>query len=843
MSGNTSRNWSRLATGGGTTTTTTTTTPETGNSVAVATVGPSSLSLGHAPRQPPPHSLQHPYQRHEDEDEEDEDEDDYLPLLLGYSSEANSRRGSRDGDSSGAQLQQGQNQQLQDGGPVVVRREPSAVKVCVDLDNSPVSPWSRPPLPPKGHESPPPQLPPRSSDNATLPTQHPPHHPLPPPPPHAPKPSPRPSLRFGSSDRSPHTPTPGFGDAHVTPATGAAWGHHAFGPPTDVDSPSSARMRLKAPRDAMSIRSEALRYWRSIHNKYSIMNGINRQRRNAVAKKQRQRAKDRNAMSIFFVLIFLVVFIIILVAEVFFIDEHRTGIIFTGKRPLDYESIADIPDYFMDDKKVIGELAIDAYRRQELSVKGKGGNKDGAFVRKNVDETHLTARVTRNLVKAVRGKEKVDSWLNIFGSRTYVDYQDSNTTARDATWQPVYNTKHKFFVYSAYMDDRKGRIIRVVGATQTKRSDRVWCKFWYSNSSTLTVAAAVKIIRENWNLRYSACFVACPLTLFRNGKQPIPPPDSVSIVSDPNGNATNKLRVLNLDVKKDEVKNGFAVCVKPLHFEYNNVNQIVEFLELNKILGVEHFTLYNDTIGPGVQCVLEQYKDQGLVSVLPWKLDMQSQKEIRTEGLFAALNDCLYRYMYQYRYVLLIDLDEFIVPHANASLPELVAFLNTKADPRKVGAISFQNAFFYLQWPDDPSSASLPPLVTLRKTRRRQRFHPHKQRSKYIAVTPYVVEAGNHFVWEFLPGRGTLNVPNEVAFLHHYRVCEFGGDDCVRNPRTTDSTTYRYKDQLVQAFTSKLSFLREVCSIPPEVTTTARKEEKPPAAAPGAAAAAAWMLG
>lgn len=36
------------------------------------------------------------------------------------------------------------------------------------------------------------------------------------------------------------------------------------------------------------------------------------------------------------------------------------------------------------------------------------------------------------------------------------------------------------------------------------------------------------------------------------------------------------------------------------------------------------------------------------VSLLPWDLRMRSQKEIRTEGLFAALNDCLYRSMYRY---------------------------------------------------------------------------------------------------------------------------------------------------------------------------------------------------
>lgn len=74
--------------------------------------------------------------------------------------------------------------------------------------------------------------------------------------------------------------------------------------------------------------------------------------------------------------------------------------------------------------------------------------------------------------------------------------------------------------------------------------------------------------------------------------------------------------------------------------------------------------------------------------------------------------------------------------------------------------------------------------------------------------------SGNHFVWEFLPGRGTLNVPSEVAFLHHYRVCEFGGDDCVRNPRTTDTSMVRYRDPLLQAFTGQLENLAQKCHLP-----------------------------
>lgn len=53
---------------------------------------------------------------------------------------------------------------------------------------------------------------------------------------------------------------------------------------------------------------------------------------------------------------------------------------------------------------------------------------------------------------------------------------------------------------------------------------------------------------------------------------------------------------------------------------------------------------------------------------------------------------------------------------------------------------------------------------------RRAKLHPQKQRSKYICKPDAVVEAGNHFVWEFITGRIALNVPADAGILHHYRV-------------------------------------------------------------------------
>lgn len=172
------------------------------------------------------------------------------------------------------------------------------------------------------------------------------------------------------------------------------------------------------------------------------------------------------------------------------------------------------------------------------------------------------------------------------------------------------------------------------------------------------------------------------------------------------------------------------------------------------------------------------------VSMLPWDLNMRSQKDIRTEGLFAALNDCLYRNMYRYNHyyhqfqrylnmtsndvysslnqISICCIDRFgwiyyseaqrhsvgydqvsiiawnllvmlYVNNSTKNLPFFICsslnarFASQRVTSRSTGAYSFQNAFFYLQFPDDLSLitdrqksdfALRATLLTMRKTRR-----------------------------------------------------------------------------------------------------------------------------
>ncbi len=56
-------------------------------------------------------------------------------------------------------------------------------------------------------------------------------------------------------------------------------------------------------------------------------------------------------------------------------------------------------------------------------------------------------------------------------------------------------------------------------------------------------------------------------------------------------------------------------------------------------------------------------------------------------------------------------------------------------------------------------------------------------------------------------------MPVSVGFLHHYRVCEFGGDDCVRTDSKVDRTAYRYKEDLLGNVAAVLERLRDKCGL------------------------------
>ena len=93
---------------------------------------------------------------------------------------------------------------------------------------------------------------------------------------------------------------------------------------------------------------------------------------------------------------------------------------------------------------------------------------------------------------------------------------------------------------------------------------------------------------------------------------------------------------------------------------------------------------------------------------MSWNLrNIAPDIEIHDEGHMASVNDCVYRNMNIVRYLMPIDLDEFIVPHMNETLQDMLRFLNSKEVEIKKGkkvrsgklasSYNFQNSFFYIK--------------------------------------------------------------------------------------------------------------------------------------------------
>lgn len=88
-----------------------------------------------------------------------------------------------------------------------------------------------------------------------------------------------------------------------------------------------------------------------------------------------------------------------------------------------------------------------------------------------------------------------------------------------------------------------------------------------------------------------------------------------------------------------------------------------EWIEFHKMLGVQHFYLYNNNSSDNYMEVLKPYINKSVVEVIDWP----SQPNVSFDPIQrGAYNDCIQKVKKDTRWLAIIDVDEFIVPvHAN----------------------------------------------------------------------------------------------------------------------------------------------------------------------------------
>ena len=172
-------------------------------------------------------------------------------------------------------------------------------------------------------------------------------------------------------------------------------------------------------------------------------------------------------------------------------------------------------------------------------------------------------------------------------------------------------------------------------------------------------------------------------------------PFAISLITQQSATSHNLLPVRSQIVKPED-KKSFAVCVSPLFGKYNSSYELIQWIELNRILGAELFVFYNYSTGANIDDILRFYEKKGLVQIVQWNLTkfrLGSKPELVYIGQHSAMNDCLMKVKNVSEYVVNIDLDEFIVPHSNLS-----TWLDIVQKVPKRSGYTFRSSFFRLNW-------------------------------------------------------------------------------------------------------------------------------------------------
>lgn len=104
----------------------------------------------------------------------------------------------------------------------------------------------------------------------------------------------------------------------------------------------------------------------------------------------------------------------------------------------------------------------------------------------------------------------------------------------------------------------------------------------------------------------------------------------------------------------------------------NEAPYLKEWIEFHRLLGVQHFYLYNNLSSDNYLEVLTPYVKKGIVELVDWNYwhpDVQNWDQIQ----IGAYQDALQRSIHKTKWLAILDSDEFLFP---VKLNSLVGFLN-----------------------------------------------------------------------------------------------------------------------------------------------------------------------
>ncbi|XP_061575892.1 uncharacterized protein si:zfos-464b6.2 [Cololabis saira] len=358
------------------------------------------------------------------------------------------------------------------------------------------------------------------------------------------------------------------------------------------------------------------------------------------------------------------------------------------------------------------------------------------------------------------------------------------TKDQKAAFIRVSNTKT--LLISAYLEHRtEEKQVRVIAVVHRSELVAYHCLLCCENQNHSSEGLS-DIHSDHFNFPYGTADIMFPLPPGCSAPSLIAVASSAAALEDEHNRRFLEIR--NQKADTNYFPYNFTVCISAM-FDFTNVLQLVQSLEMLQLLGVNRVVVYKTNCSSETQRILDYYARKGLVEVILWPaskflnvsrgwLYSDSPGDLHYFGQIPALNDCLYRYMYRSRYLALHDIDELILPQTVNSWLELLPLLEEKYGDDK--CYMFENNQFpnNVERPPPSPAQGLPPKdrwknvsgVNILAHLYQEPITPEHQYEKFkIIVNPRAVfRTSVHGVLSSLDG--CVWVDRDIARMYHTRA-------------------------------------------------------------------------
>lgn len=124
----------------------------------------------------------------------------------------------------------------------------------------------------------------------------------------------------------------------------------------------------------------------------------------------------------------------------------------------------------------------------------------------------------------------------------------------------------------------------------------------------------------------------------------------------------------------------------------DEANYLREWIEFHRLVGIEHFYLYDNNSSDDYLTILQPYIDEGIVDLFDWP---SPEHEDWTPYQEKAYNHCIHYCTGQTQWLAVIDTDEFLVPVQHNNVQD---FLKTFDSNDLIGGVTISWQFYGTSW-------------------------------------------------------------------------------------------------------------------------------------------------